>query len=105
MSGSRGSSRSGSCCPPAERVWRLLIRICLIGVTSFQVAQRPSAGCSFCVPGAGAATVVKTLLGCGGTGLGGIGQLADMQSVRTVAVGRVDSRGPGQIGGAEAWSA
>ena len=74
-------------------------------VASFQVAQRLGAGCSLCVPGAGAAIVVMTLLGCGGTGLGGIGQLADMQSVRTAAMGRVDSRGPGQVGGAKAWSA
>lgn len=34
------------------------------------------------MPGPGTASVVKTLLGCGGTGLASIGQLADAAIVQ-----------------------
>lgn len=104
MSGSRPPDRSGASGQLAERVQRSLMRICLIGVASLQVAQWQGADGSFCRPG-GTAAVVKTLLGCGGTGLAGIGQLADIAIGEDRSDGRGDSRDPGQDGGAEAWSA
>lgn len=98
MSGSRPSSRRGTCFPvgPAAAV---LADPGLPHRGSFQGTQRPGMGCRSWVLGAAAA--VNDALACGRTGVAVIGQLADVdrsgpprrEKIRGVPAGRTEDAG------------